>query len=67
MSEKTTANPASPGQASGVRVLRGQGVSEAAQRPFQVLDGAVAQLMRAVRLDPQLLSGSINDVYQTLQ
>ena len=38
---------------AGLCVLRGQGTSEVAQRPFIVLDGVVESFLSAVRADPQ--------------
>ncbi len=41
----------------GVRILRGQGVNESAQRPFQVLSGVVRRLVEAAGEEPALLEG----------
>ncbi len=38
----------------GASVFRGQGMEQAAQRPFQVLVGVAADLLAAARLDPRL-------------
>ncbi|MDX6555764.1 MAG: hypothetical protein QOD86_1959, partial [Miltoncostaeaceae bacterium] len=38
----------------GVRILRGQGVNESAQRPFQVLVGVGRQLVEAAGAEPEL-------------
>ncbi|MBV9124793.1 MAG: AAA family ATPase, partial [Planctomycetes bacterium] len=38
----------------GVWVLRGQGLNQAAQRPFQVLAGVVAEVIEAGRAQPEL-------------
>jgi PAS domain S-box-containing protein len=44
----------------GACVLRGEGVEQGAQRPFQVLVGVAADLIAAARLDPNL-ARSIKD------
>jgi two-component system sensor kinase len=43
------------GATRGARVMRGQGVDEAAQRPLQVLAGVAADLIRESRADPDLM------------
>ena len=42
------------GVQAGMRVLRGQGSEQVGQRPFQVLNGIVEELVTAARSDPSL-------------
>ena len=53
----------------GARLLRGQGLDQAAQRPFQLLTGLAQGLINAVRLDPafgELIRGKLQDQQEAL-
>jgi len=48
---------ATHGRQAGMTVLRGQGKDQAAQVPFQVLQGVAAELVSAARKDAELAAG----------